>query len=152
MYQGVNLDIHFTSMLVGDGYLWLMENLTTNMALDSTFVFDLNNLRIVSSLKGQGGTGHCELNVSLKPGENRILRFILIDPMFAWGYSYSYSYSCSEMIESEEALASMVKEKGVLKIVNYQALETPARYWVHFVNESYVFVFENLTTATLSNG
>lgn len=51
-YQGENLDIHFTSMLVGDGYLWLMENLTSNMNFDSTFMFDLNNLCIVSSLKG----------------------------------------------------------------------------------------------------
>jgi hypothetical protein len=107
-------------MLVGDGYLWLMENLTSNMAFDSTFMFELSNLCIVSSLKGQGGTGNCELQVSLRPGETRILRLILIDPMMAWGYSYGYSYACSEIIASEEELIKTVKEKGTIKEVNYQ--------------------------------
>jgi hypothetical protein len=48
-YQGDPLDIHFTSLLVGDGYLWLLENLTKCVDFEANFVFDLNNLGIVSS-------------------------------------------------------------------------------------------------------
>lgn len=48
-YQGDPLDIHFTSLLVGDGYLWLLENLTKCVDFEANFVFDLSNLGIVSS-------------------------------------------------------------------------------------------------------
>lgn len=117
-----------------------MENLTSSHLLEATFVFDLANLCIVSTLK----SGEKHLNVTLKPGETRILRFILVDPTLAWGYSYTFSYKVSETVASEEELVSIVKAKGELKVVTYQGQDTPARYWVHFLNETYVFVFENL--------
>lgn len=59
------------------------------------------------------------MSVALKPGETRILRFILIDPIMPWGYSYSYNYACSENIPNDEVLIKLVKEKGTIKIVNY---------------------------------
>jgi hypothetical protein len=129
------MDIHFTSLLVADGYLWLMENLTSNFLLDCNFVFDLTNLCIVSTIKGQGSSDKSELLVALKPGETRIIRFLLIDPMLAWGYSYTFSYKVTETIASEDELVSIVKAKGELKPVTYQGQETPVQYWVHFLNE-----------------
>jgi len=51
-YQGETLNIGFTTMLVGDGYLWLLDNQTTNIQFEGTFIFDLTNLCIVSNLKG----------------------------------------------------------------------------------------------------
>ena len=57
-----------------------------------------------------------------------------------------------EAIETEDQLVAIVKSKGALKVVTYQGQETAARYWVHYLNESYVFVFENPTTYTDSQG
>lgn len=60
------------------------------------------------------------MSISLKPGETRILRFILIDPILSWGYSYGYNYACSENVPNEESMVKIVKDKGTLKVVNYQ--------------------------------
>jgi hypothetical protein len=43
-YQGQPTEIHFTSMVVGDGYLWLLENLTANQKFEAIFNFQLTNL------------------------------------------------------------------------------------------------------------
>jgi hypothetical protein len=79
----------------------------------------MNNLCVISNVKGQNGSGKCELPVSLKPGDTRVMRFILIDPILPWGYKFSYSYKCLEVIKSEEHLKSLVRTKGALKVVNY---------------------------------
>jgi len=56
----------------------------------------------------------------LKPGESRILRFVLIDPTAAWGYKYSYSYKCMEILRGEDHLMELVKNQGELKVFSYQ--------------------------------
>ena len=129
--------------MLGDGYIWLLENRTATLSFESTFKFELTNLTVISSLKGQNGSGVCDMNVDLKPGESRILRFVLIDPTVAWGYKYSYSYKCMEILRGEDHLVELVKNQGELKVFNYQGKDTPAKYWVLFINESYVFLFEN---------
>jgi hypothetical protein len=41
-YQGEVVDkIVFASLLVGDGYLWLLDNRTSNLIFSATFTFDL---------------------------------------------------------------------------------------------------------------
>ncbi len=60
-YQGETVEkIVFASLLVGDGYLWLLDNRTPNLIFSATFTFDLQNLAIVSYKK--------ELLVELRPG------------------------------------------------------------------------------------
>lgn len=114
--------MNFTSLLVGDGYLWLLENQTQNLFFEATFQFELSNLEVVSSTSERGNPqnqGECEVKVALRPQESRILRFLLVDPILPWGYKYSYSYKCEELIGSQEELVAIVKAKGALKIIHY---------------------------------
>lgn len=76
--------IVFASLLVGDGYLWLLDNRTPNLIFSATFTFDLQNLAIVSYKK--------ELQVELRPGQKQVIRFMMLDPRQPWGYKYGYNY------------------------------------------------------------
>jgi len=38
--------------MLGDGYIWLLENRTTSLNFESTFKFELTNLTVISSFKG----------------------------------------------------------------------------------------------------
>jgi hypothetical protein len=64
--------IVFVSLLVGNGYLWLLENWTTNLIFSATFTFDLQNLANVSYKK--------ELQVELRSGQEQVIRFMMLDP------------------------------------------------------------------------
>ena len=105
--------------MLNDGYIWFLENRTPNMTFESTFSFEMTNLTMISSLKGQSGSGKCDITIDLKPGESRILRFVLSDSTAAWGYKYGYSYKCLEILKGEEHLVDLVKAYGELKVFNY---------------------------------
>ncbi len=51
-YQGETKDIVFNNLMLGDGYIWLLENRTNSLNFESTFKFELTNLTVISSFKG----------------------------------------------------------------------------------------------------
>ena len=51
-YQGETKDIVFNNLMLGDGYIWLLENRTSSLSFESTFKFELTNLTVISSFKG----------------------------------------------------------------------------------------------------
>jgi hypothetical protein len=51
-YQGETKDIVFNNLMLGDGYIWLLENRTTSLTFESTFKFELTNLTVISTFKG----------------------------------------------------------------------------------------------------
>ncbi len=51
-YQGEIKDIVFNNLMLGDGYIWLLENRTASLSFESTFKFEMTNLTVISSLKG----------------------------------------------------------------------------------------------------
>lgn len=48
-YQDENVNMLFVTLLISDGYLWLLENRTSDQLFEVEFEFDLNNLSITSS-------------------------------------------------------------------------------------------------------
>jgi len=48
-YQDKNVNILFATMLIADGYLWLLENRTSDQLFEVELEFELNNLSIISS-------------------------------------------------------------------------------------------------------
>jgi hypothetical protein len=51
-YQGETKDIVFNNLMLGDGYIWLLENRTGSLTFESTFKFELTNLTVISTFKG----------------------------------------------------------------------------------------------------
>ena len=76
-YQGEFKDIWFSSIVMGIGYLWVVENNTLNTTWDAQFDYELNNMR------SEGDTldgSIIKWKFCLKPGDKRLKRFLMIDP------------------------------------------------------------------------
>jgi hypothetical protein len=136
----------FATLLVGDGYLWLLDNRSPNLILSATFSFDLQNLSLLNHNTKR------DVSVDLQPGQRQVLRFVMQDTRQAWGYKYGYNYRVTEIVRSEAELERAVRNKGEVKGFNYQGKENMARYYVHFLNETYYFLFENLSTNEVFKG
>jgi len=90
--------------------------------------------------------------VDLRPGQKQYLRFMLLDPRLPWGYKYGYTYKVSELVRSEADLEHIIRSRGEVKGFTYQGRENLARYYVHFLNETYYFLFENLAVTEAFKG
>jgi hypothetical protein len=51
-----------------------------------------------------------------------------------------------EIFRSDSELEKIISNKGEVKRFNFQGKDTLARYYVHFLDETYHFLFENLAT------
>jgi hypothetical protein len=58
----------------------------------------------------------------------------------------------SEIVRSDAELEQIIRSKGEVKGFNYQGRDNLARYYVHFLNETYYFLFENLAINEVFKG
>ena len=117
-----------------------MDNRSPNLHLQASFTFDLQNLSLLSKTPATK-----DLSVDLKPGQKHISRFYLLDPLLPWGYKYSYTYRVCELYKNEAELEALIRSKGEVKGFTKGEV-VGARYYVHFLNETYYFLFENINT------
>jgi len=82
--------------------------------------------------------------VRLKPGESSFLKLSMKDLTKSWGYKYSYSFKLKEEIHNNEKLIEKVK-KGKKKQISYKDEKVDVYYYILFLNESYIWYYENLT-------
>ena len=59
----------------------------------------------------------------MQPGERKIKKLLMIDPVAAWGYKFSYSFKCLEQLDSDVDLVRMVKQYGTVKKFTYKGEE-----------------------------
>ena len=82
-------------MPCGLGYFFLFENNTISTKFESTFEFQLNNLKI------EGEVGN-RIQVALGPGEKLVRKLVMMDHTKAYGYKFAHTVKCEEILESDE--------------------------------------------------
>ena len=75
---------------------------------------------------------------------------MITDPAAAFGYKFKYAFKCFEEIDSDEELVQLVRTQGQRKQIKFQEHQLNIFYYVHFVNEKYIWFFENLEEHALT--
>lgn len=138
-YKGEPLPI-FHYILPYNGYIWYYENNTEDKIYTASYDFTLTNLKI----KGQEEDN--KLSIKLHPGDSIMHKLEIIDTAEAYGYKYAWSQRVTEVMpEDEESLKAKIKEKGERKGVTYADKPIDVAYYVLFLNEQFIWVWENKT-------
>jgi hypothetical protein len=121
-----------------DGYFWMFENETDDIIFEGKFIYTLNNLKITPIQEKSD-----EHKVTLKPGEKKYMRMIMIDNHRSWGYKCKCAFHCDHDISTEHKLIDQVLKHGEKQQVICKAELIDVFYYIHFINDQYVWYFIN---------
>jgi len=121
----------------GDGYTWMFENESESTIFDGTFHFTLTNLEIVDAEEKSSWKIH------LKPGKRIYMRMNTVDITKAWGYKCKLSFRITEDLSNEDKLLQKLWEEGERHKCSLNGEEINVFYTILFINDMYVWYFEN---------
>lgn len=146
-YNDEKYEVYYYVYKDGSGYLWYFENRSDELddkqgyIFEGTFYFKLENLEIDDDEHRQKQ----EYKLKLKPGETAHLKLLMKDVTKSWGYKYSYSFKIKEAVLNNTSLIQKVKELGKKKQISYKDEKVEVYYYIYFINERYIWYYENLT-------
>lgn len=121
----------------GDGYTWMFENESESSIFDGTFHFTLKNLEIADSEEKSSW------KINLKPGKRIYMRMNTLDITKAWGYKCKLSFRISEDVSDERKLFQKLFDEGERHKCSLNGKEIDIFYTILFINDMYVWYFEN---------
>ena len=134
-------DIYYYVYDDGDGYLWMFENESEDIIFNGTFHFNLRNL-IIPENKHKIIDDY---EVHLNPGEKSYMRMNIVDISKPWGYKCKLSFNIEDDLSNEKKLIEKIYAEGELQKCLVDNRPINIEYRVLFINDMYVWLFENNT-------
>jgi len=145
-FDGKAHDIYYYVYDDGDGYIWMFDNESKDYIFEGTFFYTLNNLKI-SDEEAKGGS---EWKVCLNPGERSYMRMDAIDITKSWGYKCKCSFHLKDDISTSQKLIKKVKDQGERQQIICHGKPENVFYYICFINDEYIWYFENKTEQKFS--
>jgi hypothetical protein len=131
-------EIYYYVMETDDGYIWMFENKTDDIVFEGNFIYTLNNLKISESQEKSD-----QYKVTLQPGEKKYMRMIMVDVHQSWGYKCKIAFHCDQDISTDDKLIDKVIKHGEKQQVVNKGTPIDVFYYIHFINDQYVWYFVN---------